>query len=210
MAEQPHRGTAQRSRDEDEGPDVRTATGGQESINSASEEERIPDALGNMPERASANRLADKTQVIEFGENRRTGETITAAASEPGETGPFGMALPQAGELHGGNIKAVLEPPPTDETAARPLTKERAAMLTPIYQKLAPFVNRPPSEWGIIGPGERIRGHMLLLNLHTGEKTRAMDGHRVNEGELYANLRQLPESLATGDTIEQILGRGSR
>jgi hypothetical protein len=35
-----------------------------------------------------------------------------------------------------------------------------------------------------------------------------MDGHVVNDGELYLNLRNLPESLSTGNTIDQLLASG--
>ena len=47
---------------------------------------------------------------------------------------------------------------------------------------------------------------MLLLDLNTGEKVRAMDGHRVNAGELYINLRNVPEALSQGDTVARVLG----
>lgn len=148
-------------------------------------------------------RAADQTQVKVF--DGPDGSKVEAAASDPRELGPFGMALPQAGEVAGGNIAKTLDPPPDPQVINQPLTRERAALLSPVGRKLAPFIQRPPAEWGIIAPGDVIRGHMLLLNLITGEKHRAMDGHVVNSGELYLNLRNLPESLSSGDTIDQIL-----
>lgn len=143
---------------------------------------------------------ADSTQIKEFGDG------VTAAATPPTATGAFGMQLPAGGEVAGGNIAKVLDPPIDPNRVNNPLTKERAALLSPIGQKLAGFIGRPPAEWGLLGPGDELRGHMLLLDLNTGEKVRGNDGHRVNPGQLYANLRNLPESLSTGDTIEQILG----
>jgi len=181
----------------------RAVSGAMQVRESAPENVALKDALGQEPQRVDPF-LADKTVVKEFGKNER-GETITAAATPVGETGAYGMALPTAGEVAGGNLKAVLEPPPTTDLLQRPFTKEQAAMQTKVYQRIAGLVARPPSEWGLIGPGDTIRGHMLLLDLNTGEKVRGMDGHRVAEGGLYANLRNLPEALSTGDIIERIL-----
>ena len=182
----------------------RAVSGAMQVRESAPENAPLKDALGQEPQRVDPF-LADKTVVKEFGKNEKTGEPITAAATPVGETGAYGMALPTAGEVAGGNLKAVLEPPPTTDLVNRPLTKEQAAMQTKVYQRIAGLVARPPSEWGLIGPGDTIRGHMLLLDLNTGEKVRGMDGHRVAEGGLYANLRNLPEALSTGDIIERIL-----
>jgi hypothetical protein len=128
-----------------------------------------------------------------------------AAATPKGDVGPYGASLPPGGEVAGGNIAKVLDPPPDQSQLNTPLTRERAALLSPIGRKLAGFIQRPVAEWGVLVPGDQIRGHMLLLNLNTGEKVRAMDGHVLNAGELYANLRNLPESLSTGDTIDQVL-----
>lgn len=129
----------------------------------------------------------------------------TAAKTEGGDAGPFGLQL-SSGEIAGGNIAKVLDPPPDLSKANVPLVKERAAMLSPIGQKVAAYIHRPTSEWGLLGPGDVVKGHMLLLDLNTGEKVRAMDGHKIGEGQLFANLRIFPEALSTGDTIEQILG----
>lgn len=129
----------------------------------------------------------------------------TAAKTEGGDAGPFGLQL-SGGEIAGGNIAKVLDPPPDLSKANVPLVKERAAMLSPIGQKVSAYIHRPPSEWGLLGPGDTVKGHMLLLDLNTGEKVRAMDGHKIGEGQLFANLRIFPEALSTGDTLEQLLG----
>jgi hypothetical protein len=168
------------------------------AIRSAEEHERIPDALGNEPQRRDPLPM-DRTAVVEIDGHE------AAVPSEDSEVGPHGLALPQAGEIGGGNIAKLLEAPPSTETLQNPLSKEQAAMTKPVYQKIAALSGRPPTEMGIIGPGETIRGHMLLLDLNTGEKVRAMDGHRVNRGELFMNLRNVPESLATGDVISRVL-----
>jgi hypothetical protein len=145
---------------------------------------------------------ADQTQIVVH-------DGKEAAATPKGNEGAFGQALPPGGEVAGGNIAKVLDPPPgAGGSMNAALTRERAALLSPVGRKLAPYIQRPPAEWGIIGPGDQIRGHMLLLNLNSGEKHRAMDGHVVNDGELYLNLRNLPESLSTGNTIDQLLASG--
>jgi hypothetical protein len=151
----------------------------------------------------NAAQVADKTKVIIV---ERDGVKYEAAATDPGD-GPHGMNHPTiAGEVGGGNIKAVLAPPTTPEVIHNPLTKEREALLSPVGLKLAGVVGRPISEWGLLGEGDVVKGHMLLLDLHTGEKVRGQDQHKIGEGKLYANLRNFPEGLTTGDTIEKILG----
>src|SRR6266516_6207123 len=103
---------------------------------SAPENAPLKDALGQELQRVDPF-LADKTVVKEFGKNEKTGEAITAAATLVGETGAYGMVLPTAGEVAGGNLKEVLEPPPTTDLVKRPLTKEKAAMQTKVYQRIA-------------------------------------------------------------------------
>ena len=181
-----------------------SASSSQDVRESAGEGEVKTDALGNELEKAEAQQLADPSEVKEFGTDKQ-GNPITALMSE-GETGAGGLALPKQGEIAGGNIAAVLAPPPSSTTLQRPLAKEQAALLSDTGQKIAALLGRPVTEWGVLGPGDVIKGHMLLLDLNTGEKVRAADGHRIKDGELYMNLRNAPESLATGDTIEKVLG----
>lgn len=169
-------------------------------VESAAAHEVIPDALGGEPqERQVAGQVLDKTAVAKIDGHE------AAVPGEDQEVGPHGLSLPAAGEVAGGNIERLLAAPPATEAAARPMVKEQAAMMTKVGRELAGLIARPITEWGIIGPGETIRGHMLLLDLNTGEKVRAMDGHRVNKGELYMNLRNVPEALSTGDTIARVL-----
>lgn len=176
---------------------------------------RVPSHVGDVPPSELAKLAdlptdvadptvspADPTQVVVIGGHE-------AAKTDPKDVGAFGMQLPPGGEVGGGNIAKTLDPPRDPSTANQPLTKERAALLSPVGRELAGFIGRPPAEWGLIGPGDVMRGHMLLLDLTTGEKVRGMDGHRVGPGKLYANLRNFPESLSTGDTIDQLLGRTS-
>jgi hypothetical protein len=152
---------------------------------STPEHEDVPDALGEEIEKRPA--------------------TLDPPVPEDQQIGAGGMALSR-GEVGGGNIKAVLEAPEALDAVPRAMAKEQAAMISKIGQKIGGLIGRPVTEWGVIGPGEIVRGHMLLLDLNSGEKVRAMDGHRVGKGELYMNLRNVPEALATGDTIDKVLG----
>jgi hypothetical protein len=190
--------------EEEQAQPLRAAARGQESRASADAHELIPDALGNEPQRQTAP--ADKTQLKRFPAPRPEDAEITAAATPDAESGAFGVSLPATGEVAGGNIRAVLEAPPDAAMVNRPMVKEQAAMASRVGRQIAGLVARPVTEWGVIGPGDTIRGHMLLLDMNTGEKVRAMDGHRVNKGELYMNLRNVPEALSTGDTIARVLG----
>jgi hypothetical protein len=160
-----------------------------ETVESAPAHEVLPDALGNMPEEQPDPTTTDAEEL-----------------QADQEVGVGGLALPRSGEIGGGNIKKLLAAPPVTNPLATPLAKEQAALKSPIGQKIAGMLARPVTEWGVIGPGDIVKGQMLLLDLNSGEKVRGQDGHRVNAGELYMNLRNAPEALATGDTIERVLG----
>jgi hypothetical protein len=130
-----------------------------------------------------------------------------AARSEVDERrqGMHGMTLEHE-EIAGGNVARELTAPQDDAASREPLTRERRALQSRVGQKLAGFIGRPVSEWGLIGEGDTIKGHMLLLDLDTGDKVRAYDSHIVGKGKLYLNLRNVPQALADGDTIDQVLG----
>lgn len=160
----------------------------------------VPDAMGNDPTQPAPPSDSGATVKVIDGQ-----EALSTTSTD---VGPHGTALPAVGEVAGGNIVKTLAPPPPADSITRPMVKEQAAMRTKIGQQIAGLIARPITEWGVIGPGDTVRGHMLLLDLNTGEKVRAMDGHRVNAGELYMNLRNVPEALATGDTIARVLEGG--
>lgn len=160
-----------------------------ETVESAPAHEVLPDALGNMPEEQPDPTTTDAEEL---------------QASQ--ETGVGGLALPRTGEVGGGNIKKLLAAPPVSNPLATPLAKEQAALKSPIGQKIAGMLARPVTEWGVLGPGDIVKGQMLLLDLNSGEKVRGQDGHRINKDELYMNLRNAPEALSTGDTIDRVLG----
>lgn len=168
----------------------------------AGDPNRVPSATAlatvDSPATPASQAPADQTNIVVIDGHE-------AASTPNGAQGAFGQALPPGGEIAGGNIAKVLDPPPDTSTLNAPLTKERAALLSPIGRKLAAFIGRPPEMWGLLTAGDTVRGHMLLLDLNSGEKVRGMDGHRINEGQLFANLRNLPESLSAGDTIDKLL-----
>lgn len=170
-------------------PTTQAPTELEEVESSTTPAEQMPDALGEMPET-----LPDPTQ------------TDIEELQKQAETGAGGLALPSVGEVGGGNITKLLKAPPTTTLAQRPLVKEQAALASPIGKQIAGMLARPVTEWGVLGPGDRVKGHMLLLDLNSGQKVRAQDGHIVNEGELFMNLRNAPEALSSGDTIDRILG----
>src|SRR4030095_4652806 len=167
-----------------------------EIVDSAGANEVLPDALGNMPEEQPT------TNTLLSGEQK----SIVEIQAEAQETGIGGMALPSTGEIAGGNISKLLAPPPPAPTVSQKMANEQAAMKSDIGKQIAGLIARPVTEWGVLGPGDIVKGHMLLLDLNSGDKVRAMDGHRINAGELYMNLRNVPEALSAGDTIEKVLG----
>ncbi len=146
----------------------------------------------------ASSELADTTNVVTIEGH--------SAAKSTGDVSASGQALPDAGTIAGGAIEKVLDAPVDQSKRAVPWVKERAAILSPVGQKLAGLINRPVSEWGLLGPGDVVKGHMTLLDLNSGEKTEALDGHRIGEGQLYMNLINAPQALSAGDTIKQILG----
>ena len=106
-----------------------------------------------------------------------------------------------------GNVKRVLEAPPaeTSRTYGTAHTVLVRAASTRVAQLLASLVQRPLTEWGLLVEGDEVKGHMDLLDLNTGEKVQALPGHRIGKDGLFANLKNFPQFLGEGDTIERIL-----
>lgn len=179
--------------------DTAPGTGSAKNQAEANDPNRIASA-GDPPDAQRGVVLADTTTV-------KVIDGQEAASTDAKDSGAGGLAHPTAqGEIAGGNIAKVLASPIVADQVNTPMTKERAALLSPVGQKIAGMVGRPISEWGLLGEGDTVKGHMLLLDLKTGEKVRGLDQHKIGEGKLYANLRNLPEALTTGDTLEQVLG----
>ena len=58
-----------------------------------------------------------------------------------------------------------------------------------VYGFLGNDVQRNLLDWGLVGQGDVVVGHMILVDLDSGEKVRVMPGTRIEEDRLFANTR---------------------
>jgi hypothetical protein len=139
------------------------------------------------------------------GQKRR----VTAAATPPDQaTGAAGQSLGPTGEMGGGFIAETLAPRPAQSTQAQAQTRLERAAASQVVQKVGHLVQRPLLDWGLVGQGDVVAGHMILIDLESGEKVRVLPNTRIEDDRILANSRNLPEFLINGDGLQRIMGGG--
>lgn len=122
------------------------------------------------------------------------GKPVTA-----GPTGSGGMALGAAGEIAGGEITDELRPVDAATEPNHALEVQRKAAKFEFFRTVMAVSGRPITEMGLLGKGDTVRGHMILVNAKNGEKVRAQDGAKIEGDDVFFNARNMPESLSQGD-----------
>ncbi|MPZ68605.1 MAG: hypothetical protein GEU71_03655 [Actinobacteria bacterium] len=104
-------------------------------------------------------------------------------------------------EIGGGAI-AEEHRAPEPEAEADPrvvaMERQRRAAASKVAREFGAVIGRPVTDWGLMGKGDRVRGHMILVDLESGKKERFLPGSRIEEDRLYANTRNFPVALVTG------------
>src|SRR5205807_5193174 len=122
--------------------------------------------------------LPDGTPVDNVGivratvKHPQTGQDIeVTAAATRGDvaTGAAGQMLTGAGEMGGGNIAQTLAPRPATNTAILTQQRLERAATSQVVQRFGSLVNRPLLEWGLVGQGDVVAGHMILVDLDNGQ-----------------------------------------
>jgi hypothetical protein len=177
----------------------------------------VPTVLGPDPEQ------------IAYAEARQKAVAADKAEAEKNKTDPWedGAAVAQATadnaaarlepttqpggsiderDVVGGNIKEQVNQPSSgtkrDSTRAeRLLVRAAKAAGT---QKVAALVGRPITEWGLVGLGDELNGHYVLIDLDSLEKVEVIDRWVINDDRIFANSQQWPKPLVHGDTLERI------
>jgi hypothetical protein len=109
-------------------------------------------------------------------------------------------------DIVGGNIKETVNVPVTAAPKDR-LRMQRLlirASKAAGTQKLALVTGRPLDEWGLLGEGDRVVGHFVLIDLDTLEKIEVKEEYTVEGDRVLANSQQIPKLIAFGDGLKQL------
>jgi hypothetical protein len=109
-------------------------------------------------------------------------------------------------DIVGGNIKETVNVPVT--TAPKDRTRMQRLLIRASKAagtaKLALVTGRPLDEWGLVGEGDRVVGHFVLVDLDTLEKIETIDEYTVEGDRVFANVQQIPKLIAFGDGLKQL------
>jgi hypothetical protein len=91
-------------------------------------------------------------------------------------------------------VSTDLHPLAETAPARAPLGLEQRALRGQLMQHF-PLIERPVSEWGLVGQGDVVAGHMDLVDVETLERVRAFPGATILEDRVFANVRNLPAKV---------------
>lgn len=63
---------------------------------------------------------------------------------------------------------------------------------------------RPVDTWGLVGKGDTVTGHFVLVDLETLEKVEVIDRWQIDQDRIFANSQNLPKALMHGDGLEKL------
>lgn len=128
------------------------------------------------------------------------------APPKPGEVVRTDGGISADKDILGGGIKETVNipvtTPPKDRTRAQRLIIRAAKAAG--TKKLAGIVGRPIDEWGLVGEGDEVIGHFILVDLDTLEKIEVIDRWKVEGDHIYANAQQLPKALVAGEGLQEL------
>lgn len=125
---------------------------------------------------------------------------------EGGATGDF--------DVVGGNISETVNQPldaaPRDRTRAARLMMRAAKAVDGWPAGLSAMIGRPADEWGLVGQGDTVIGHYVLIDLDSLEKVEVTERWQIDEDRVFANSQQWPKALVWGETLAEIAGNPKR
>jgi hypothetical protein len=93
---------------------------------------------------------------------------------------------------------------PKDMTrAARLMLKAAKAMAK--HPGLGALVGSADT-WGLVGLGDELHGHFVLIDLDTLDKVVVGEHWVVDVDKVFANAQQWPKALMVGDTLKKVAG----
>jgi hypothetical protein len=78
----------------------------------------------------------------------------------------------------------------------------RAAKAMAKHPGLGSLVGSADS-WGLVGLGDTIDGHFVLIDLDTLEKVVVVEHWVIDEDRVFANAQNWPKALVQGDTLQK-------
>lgn len=137
-------------------------------------------------------------------------EAVTTKPDDE-RVGTAGLVLAGA-EIGGGAVREADRPeetaPPEDGRTRLARIRSQAAR-SGGFTRLLALSGRGVTEVGLFTKGDTIAGHMILLNTDTLEKVRFTD-QKIEEDGVFANTRDLADSLVTGDVKDALKAAEAR
>jgi hypothetical protein len=122
--------------------------------------------------------------------------------------GPDGRPVVGGGMIAGGAIANEFLPPAPAANPGDVMAEwTRRALASPHFSILGALAGRPVTDWGLFGKGATVRGLVIGINVDTLEKDVFHDGHVIEKDGVWANARNFPEYIVTGDNLSQLAGR---
>jgi len=125
---------------------------------------------------------------------------------EGGATGDF--------DVVGGNIAETVNQPldaaQRDRTRAARLMMRAAKAVGGWPAGLSAMIGRPADEWGLVGQGDTVTGHFVLIDLDSLEKVEVTERWQIDQDRVFANAQQWPKALVHGETLAEIAGGRKR
>lgn len=125
--------------------------------------------------------------------------------------GATGLLL-ASNEIGGGAIREAdrpVEAAAPEDARARLVRIRSHATRSAGFARLLALSGRGVTEVGLFTKGDTIAGHMILLNTDTLEKVRFTD-QKIEEDGVFANTRDLADSLVTGDVKDALKAAEAR
>jgi hypothetical protein len=118
----------------------------------------------------------------------------TPMPSNPREASLAGLnAVPDQGQEMGAHaVTRVLEPK-VQRTVPQFGNLIDKWLDSKLYKRFGNAIGRGPTDLGLVGQGQVVTGHMILIDIDSGEFVRVMDGARLEDDKVYINSRNVPE-----------------
>lgn len=155
---------------------------------------------------APAETPAVDPSTVDSGQRNQQGQRIDSQGNLMQETGAGGMSLGTTGELAGGGKIEEHTAPPAKETVFDAFRHQRRYMASRLAREAGHLIGRSPAEIGFWGKGDTYHGSGILVDVDTLEKHRFPDNWVFEGDEVYANSRDLPHALTTGDVAQNLAG----
>jgi hypothetical protein len=116
--------------------------------------------------------------------------------SNPREASLAGLnAVPDQGQEMGAHAVTEVIEPKVQRTVPQFGNLIDKWLDSKLYKRFGNAIGRGPQDLGLVGQGQVVTGHMILMDANSGECVRVMDGAKIEDDRVLVNIRCLPEWL---------------